>query len=388
MKIRIVVLLMFFYTAASAQIGQTYFREDYQRNSCKLLTNSNFTWVGECSDGYAQGDGIIYYLDNQGNRIGDRFEGHLWNGKKTGFGKMFYSSGRILYQGNWANNQKNGYGTMYYDEGRYEGNWKDNERSGRGKYYQKDGAFYDGQWDDDAANGYGRFVAASGQVSEGYFKNGAYVGAGQTSFTDIDPDTRGFDTVAAGGISCWRYKVPANMLSVFTLKNATGYSDFDIYVYADEAMTSQLNSGTNSGTQTELITIPIQEYDRYVYVKVVNAGNVYSVYNLYPHAMDFQEIAKEAFVETSEDAVVDWFLNALAGNDNKSNEDPEKGRNMGRAMTIFKSALQGKNFGGISKDLAINEISTRLKDACGNSFAGNFLVNFSIKIVGDMYKFY
>lgn len=55
---------------------------------------------------------------------------------RQGRGKFFYQDGGY-YDGEWNRNKMNGYGKLYYQSGKlaYEGNWTDDQFSGKGILY-------------------------------------------------------------------------------------------------------------------------------------------------------------------------------------------------------------------------------------------------------------
>ena len=89
-----------------------------------------------------------------------------------------------------------------------------------------------------------------------------------------------YETLNPRGVSYYRYKIPAYTFGVFTLKNHSRKSDFDIYVY-DSTDGRLLDKGRNSGTQTELIVTPISGEDKYAYIKIVNYGSRSSQYRIF-----------------------------------------------------------------------------------------------------------
>ena len=70
-----------------------------------------FKYVGEWKMQNMHGFGIGTWPN------GDRYEGDWVNGKRTGQGKYFYSSGGGVYTGEWKNNNRHGEGTMIWNDG-------------------------------------------------------------------------------------------------------------------------------------------------------------------------------------------------------------------------------------------------------------------------------
>ncbi|PSB58756.1 hypothetical protein, partial [Chamaesiphon polymorphus] len=89
-----------------------------------------------------------------------------------------------------------------------------------------------------------------------------------------------YQTLNSQNAAHYTYKIPANAFGVFTLKNNSNSSDFDLYVHENKSW-KLLNKGENQGIQTELITTPIFSEDGYVYIKIVNSGSQISQYQFY-----------------------------------------------------------------------------------------------------------
>lgn len=367
--------------------GQITFRTAYNKN-CKYRTDNYFKWTGSCKDGYAHGYGTIYWCDQYGNNSGSKYVGDVWYGRNEGYGTQYFNDGTICYQGNWSNDFKNGKGTRYYSNGYYTGNWENDKRSGYGEYFWNSGGSYKGNWSNDEKNGYGR-EELNGSVYEGYFVNGKFVGTNNTvSFSYIASDKYGYSTLSSSQTSYWQYYVPANTLGVFTLKNTSNSSDFDIYVYSSESMSYRLDAGTNSGTSTELVTVPIESYGRYIYIKIVNSGNYSSTYNFYPHFVDFAKKGEEALVEASAQYLIEEGLKWLFDIKTTDNNYDQNDKDVGRASAIIMSTLKGDDLGSMTKSVVINELTTALRDEFGYGFWGNLLVNYAIGITDDVYKNY
>ena len=100
-----------------------------QDNACYLYTSGNYSWSGNCLDGYAHGTGVItwssgkkyegevnkgFITGNGKEYVNDQltFEGEFWDGKwKNG---TFYVDGYAKYTGEFSNNKANGYGTLFH----------------------------------------------------------------------------------------------------------------------------------------------------------------------------------------------------------------------------------------------------------------------------------
>lgn len=382
-------ILLFNLNAYSQGRGTHYVGDIY--NGCNFLTDKNirFTWSGSCSEGYCNGYGTIQTYNTNGSKSW-KYIGNLRYGKAHGKGKMYRSNGSLMYDGDWENDYVQGYGTQYYSNGDYYvGYFEKDKQSGKGTYYWNDGGYYTGNWSNGRRNGYGKEVLSNGKTSEGYFSNGKYIGStNSTSYTHISPDNYGYETLSSQKVSYWKYYVPANTMGVFTLKNKSKSSDFDIYIYSNESRTYLLKSGVNSGTTTELITVPVENYGRYVYIKIHNDGYSSSKYNLYPHFVDFGKKGEEALIEASAQYLIEESLKWLFGIEENSDNYNEQDRNVGRASTLILSTLKGDSLGEMAKSSVVNEITTKLRDEFGYGFWGDLLVNYAIGIVDETYKNY
>jgi hypothetical protein len=168
------------------------------------------------------------------------------------------------------------------------------------------------------------------------------------------------------------YTVPANIMGVFTLKNYTSGSDVDIYVF-DANSGQQLNKGENNGTQTELVTTPVFNRATDVTVKIVNRGEP-ARYRLQTHRVNLGYKFGVALLETM------LTCSLERGN--------SRDRTASRAVTTISSIFQGSNFGGVAQDVMINELTSSLKEQFGYGCFGDFVVNFSVSTLRDVYKNY
>ena len=152
----------------------------------KPLSNGDY-YVGH----YENGKIAIYYSDGKLKYEGDRKDGNF-----EGKGTYYYKNGN-RYEGEWKNGLKHGKGILYYDleakNKRYEGNyikgWDDGSyyigdfvkglKHGYGKYYKKDGTLkYEGGFVNDKYGGKGLYFCNNGDYYRGDFKNGLKHGEG------------------------------------------------------------------------------------------------------------------------------------------------------------------------------------------------------------------
>ena len=165
-------------------------------NGCKVLNQNpspgyTITWDGRCSNGYADGNGVLEWLKDgktvsryEGDYVkgktngkgvysyenGDRYEGEFIDGKKQGKG-IFTAKG-FRYEGDWGNDKSNGKGILTFEnENRYEGDFLDDKQTGKGLYISKSFR-YEGDFLNGKAAGKGILTWPSGDRYEGEFADG------------------------------------------------------------------------------------------------------------------------------------------------------------------------------------------------------------------------
>ncbi len=100
---------------------------------------------------------------------GDRYDGEMSEGNKSGVGTYTWDSGDS-YEGQWKNDLMTGTGVFRYADGAvYDGDWVDNERTGYGYYKSAEGNLYIGNWLNGYVDGYGQLTLADGETYEGNF---------------------------------------------------------------------------------------------------------------------------------------------------------------------------------------------------------------------------
>ena len=102
----------------------------------------NKKWNGK---GYDEYGNIIYELINGNGKVKEydskgilEFNGEYLKGEKSGKGIIYYSTGKILYEGNFLNDKKNGKGKEYNYKGKieFDGEYRDGEKmNGKIKEY-------------------------------------------------------------------------------------------------------------------------------------------------------------------------------------------------------------------------------------------------------------
>lgn len=125
------------------------------RTGCKVWDGDpqptkTITWSGACSNGLAQGRGVLQWFLNGKPTV--RYEGEFRDGKINGQGIK-----------NWT------------DGGRYEGEFRDGRITGRGVFTLADGSRYEGEFRDGAANGAGNYMQPDGTTYSGTWTNGCFV---------------------------------------------------------------------------------------------------------------------------------------------------------------------------------------------------------------------
>lgn len=129
---------------------------------------------------YYEGDWRSGMLDGKGimKVHGSTYEGEFGEDKKSGYGKMVFSTGEI-YEGDWRDDVQNGAGTMLYPSGaKYAGGWKDGKRHAKGDMTFANGDVYKGNWAENSPNGQGQFIGVTGVQYAGGWKDGKFHGKG------------------------------------------------------------------------------------------------------------------------------------------------------------------------------------------------------------------
>jgi len=196
----------------------------------------------------------------------------------------------------------------------------------------------------------------------------------------------GSGTLNSGEKTYWKYYVPAGTMAVFTLKNTSYVSDFDIYSYSDTKHNYLIESGENYGSTSELITMPLSDYGRYIYIKIENDGTSTAKYKLNAHYVDFIGLGEQAIVEAGAQYLIEEGLRFIF--DIEDDEEQFDDRDMSRASTLIMSGLKGDNLTETTKSLLINEVTSELRDEFGYGFWGDLFVNYGIGIINETYKYY
>jgi hypothetical protein len=159
------------FTPSSANAGALYLPD---ATGCKVYDpspapNETVTWSGQCLDGYADGRGVVQWL--QGGEPRTRVEGTLVRGRFEGQGTMV-SPGGGRFEGTFHEGERSGKGTWTWPNGdRYEGDFVDGKWSGHGTFTSAAGGHYSGEWVNNKREGKGEANWADGSSYTGAFVN-------------------------------------------------------------------------------------------------------------------------------------------------------------------------------------------------------------------------
>ena len=113
---------------------------------------------------------------------GDKYDGDIQEGKRHGFGTMFFANGEH-YIGSWIQDKRDGYGNLTDLFGRqYSGYWKNDKKHGNGTQVGVTGDSYTGEWVEGTGSGHGVHIWMNGQRYQGEFDNGNLHGYGEYSW--------------------------------------------------------------------------------------------------------------------------------------------------------------------------------------------------------------
>lgn len=174
-----------------ASIGGLAYAGEYIQDAkgCKVFNpnpqpNESIIWKGACVNGYAEGQGILEWFDNES--LTEYDEGSWSRGKRAGKGSTNWANGD-RYEGDYVENERTGKGLFIWADGdHYEGDFIDGKRTGQGKLLFTNGNRYQGDWVNGKAHGKGVYVWANGDRYEGDFTNGKRTGKGLFTWTNGD----------------------------------------------------------------------------------------------------------------------------------------------------------------------------------------------------------
>lgn len=184
-------------------------------------------------------------------------------------------------------------------------------------------------------------------------------------------DSYYYQVLNSQNLADYKYKVPANTLGVFTLKNNSRRSDFDIYVYDGNGRL--LNQGVKNGTETELVITQMVSWDRYAYIRIINRGSQPSRYHFYAnHVSPINRFGIE-------------LAKTVLTCDPKQNNSNQ---NLSRGITVLSSIIQGDSLGNLASNLVIGELTDSMRKQFGYGCAGDLMVNWGISMVQGVYRNY
>merc|ERR1711862_376036 len=112
-------------------------------------------------EGQRHGQGRFEYTD------GGVYDGSWVDGNMQGFGKLFYPSNKLAYEGHWANNVFNGNGTVYNEHpDTMEGPFDYANFDNSDEFWVK----YSGEFVNDERSGVGSLIFQNGEKYVGSFK--------------------------------------------------------------------------------------------------------------------------------------------------------------------------------------------------------------------------
>ena len=135
-------------------------------------TNGKIKYEGEIKNGKRHGQGTYYFVS------GAKYIGEFKDNKRHGQGTYYYANGD-KYVGEFENGIHHGQGILYYANGdKYEGEFKKHHRDGQGTLYYANGDKYIGEFENDHLDGQGTIYYANGNKYIGGFENNYLDGQG------------------------------------------------------------------------------------------------------------------------------------------------------------------------------------------------------------------
>ena len=193
------------------------------------------------------------------------------------------------------------------------------------------------------------------------------------SFQTFEPKYRYYyGSIGKNQNTYYQFYVPANKMGVFTLKTRTTGSDFDMYAYSSSYMNTLIEKSSSYGTEPELIIIPVENYGRWIYVKINNDGG-YGQYYFYAHHVNISAKFNEALIL----AIFEGILSS--GNDVDD-------RNLSRGLNLAASFLKNSSLEDMTRSFLINELTSELRRELGYGPIPGFFVNFTVSIFDDITK--
>jgi hypothetical protein len=108
-------------------------------------------------------------------------------GKRSGFGKHFYSHGDI-YEGQFLNDLENGKGKFLSSMGvLYRGEFENGLMHGSGILKEEDGSVYEGEFQQGEKHGVGLMIYSDGSRYHGEWREGKAFGFGRSTINCVEP---------------------------------------------------------------------------------------------------------------------------------------------------------------------------------------------------------
>ena len=183
------------------------------------------------------------------------------------------------------------------------------------------------------------------------------------------------------GTYYYKKYIPSGTLPVVTLKWNGGTADYNMYVYSDRNFKRLIQSGVNRGARNELQVLPVEDYGRYVYIRVDNISKSKGYYDLYVDSIDLVDVMGEAFADTGDTYMIEESIKFILDANDSSNDATQANAN--RAAIRLVSSIQGNDLANVSQSLLINEIQKTFQ---GDEFLASFMVNFGITLVNKIYN--
>lgn len=103
----------------------------------------------------------------------EKYEGDWSMGKREGYGREYFSNGKIKFIGRFKNGKYEGAGILYFTNGdRYEGNFYNGKMHGKNsRYVYQNGDILTTNYREGLKEGFGILTRNSGKLSNFYFKN-------------------------------------------------------------------------------------------------------------------------------------------------------------------------------------------------------------------------
>lgn len=189
-------LLIVLLVAAAPAAAQTPGWIADARTGCKVWNarpypGDTIFWNGSCSNGLAQGPGVLQWLVN--GEPTERYEGEFSGGMPNGHA-VYTAPNGDRYEGEWRDDQKNGRGIFTWANGtRYDGYWRDNNRNGSGIATWANGDRYEGEWRNGRPDGMGTKTTSNGDVFSGTWTNGCFQKGDRTAWVTATKKECGFE---------------------------------------------------------------------------------------------------------------------------------------------------------------------------------------------------